>query len=122
MKRLAAIAFILLLSAQCIFKLTIITYFQANRDYIAEVLCVNKEKPMTMCMGQCFLDRNLSLAHDETPKQAPTATKLSGEGPVFLAADFQIDLNRNPLDVENSSAPQQLHSFYSNRAFFHPPC
>ena len=77
---------------------------------------------MTMCMGQCFLDRNLSLAHDETPKQAPTATKLSVEVPVFLAADFQIDLNRNPLDVENSSAPQQLYSFYSNRALFHPPC
>ena len=121
-KRLVAIAFILLLSAQCIFKLTIITYFQANRDYIAEVLCVNKEKPMTMCMGQCFLDRNLSLADDETPKQAPTATKLSVEAPVFVATDFQVDLNRNPLDVENSSAPQPLYNFYSQRAFFHPPC
>jgi len=121
-KRLVAIAFIFLLSAQCIFKLTIITYFQANRDYIAEVLCVNREKPMTMCMGQCFLDRNLSLADDETPKQAPPATKFSVDAPVFLAADFHDDLNRNPLDVEHSSAPQPLYSFYSNRAFFHPPC
>ena len=120
-KRLVTIAFIFLLSAQCIFKLTIITYFQANRDYIAEVLCVNKEKPMTMCMGQCFLDRNLSLADDETPKQAPAA-KLSLESPVFVAADFQIDLNRNPLDIENSNAPQPLYSFYTQKAFFHPPC
>jgi len=77
---------------------------------------------MTMCMGQCFLDRNLSLAHDETPKQAPTATKLSVEVPVFLAADFQIDINRNPLNVEKSSAPQPFYNFYSQRAFFHPPC
>ena len=119
-KRLAAIAFIFLLSAQCIFKLTIITYFQANRDYIAEVLCVNKEKPMTMCNGQCFLVRNLSLADDETPKQA--ATKLSVEAPVFVGTNFQIDLNRNPLDIENSSAPQSLYNFYSQRTFFHPPC
>ncbi len=121
-KRLAAIAFIFLLSAQCIFKLTIITYFQANRDYIAEVLCVNKEKPMTMCNGQCFLVRNLSLADDETPKQAPTATKVSVEAPVFVATDFQVDLDRNPLDIEKSSAPQPLYNFYSQRAFFHPPC
>ena len=122
MKKLAAIAFIFLLSAQCIFKLTIITYFQANRAYIAEVLCVNKEKPMTMCMGQCFLDRNLSLVDDEIPKQAPTTTKLSVEAPVFVATDFQVNLNRNPLEVENSSAPQPLYNVYSQRAFFHPPC
>jgi len=121
-KRLASIAFILLLSAQCIFKLTIITYFQANRDYIAEVLCVNKEKPMTMCNGQCFLDRNLSLADDETPKQAPTTTKLSVEAPVFVATDFQLDLVRNSLDIEKSSAPQPLYNFNSQQAFFHPPC
>jgi hypothetical protein len=121
-KRLVAIAFIFLLSAQCIFKLTIITYFQANRDYIAEALCVNREKPMTLCMGQCFLDRNLSLADDETPKQAPTATKLSVDAPVFLVADFQLSLNRNPLDVENSNAPQPLYNFYSQKPFFHPPC
>jgi len=121
-KRLAAIGFIFLLSAQCIFKLTIITYFQANRDYIAEILCVNKEKPMTMCMGQCFLDRNLSIADDETPKQAPNTTKLSVEAPVFVATDFQVDLNRNPLDIENSSAPQPLYNSNSQRTFFHPPC
>ena len=121
-KRLTAIAFIFLLSAQCIFKLTIITYFQANRDYIAEVLCVNKEKPMSMCNGQCFLDRKLSLADDESPKQAPTTTKLSVEAPVFVATDFHVDLDRKPLDIEKSSAPQPLYDFSSQRTFFHPPC
>ena len=77
---------------------------------------------MTMCMGQCFLDRNLSMADDQTPKEAPAATKLTVEAPVFVTTDFQIHLNRNPLDIENSSAPQPLYSFYSQRAFFHPPC
>lgn len=77
---------------------------------------------MTMCMGQCFLDRNLSLADDETPKQAPTTTKLSVEAPIFVATEFQIDLNRNPLNIESSSAPQSLYNFYSEQTFFHPPC
>src|SRR5687767_5304832 len=100
-KRFTAIAFILLLSAQCIFKLTIITYFQANRDYIAEVLCVDKEKPMTMCKGQCFLDRNLSIADDDTPKQSPTPSRLSVEPSLFIANNFHVDLLRNSLDIEN---------------------
>jgi len=77
---------------------------------------------MTMCMGQCFLDRNLTMADDETPKQAPAAAKLSVEVSFFVATDFQIDLNRNPLDIENSSAPQPLYDFYSQRPLFHPPC
>ena len=77
---------------------------------------------MTMCNGQCFLDRNLSLADDETPKRAPTTTKLSVEAPVFVATDFHVDLDRKSLDIENSSAPQPLYSFYSQRTFFHPPC
>lgn len=121
-KRFTAIAFILLLSAQCIFKLTIITYFQTNRDYIAEVLCINKEKPMTMCNGQCFLERNLSIADDDTPKQSPTTSKLSVETSLFIANNFQFDLLRNSLDIENSSVPEPLYHFYSQRSFFHPPC
>jgi hypothetical protein len=120
-KRLTAIAFIFLLSAQCIFKLTIITYFQTNRDYIAEVLCVNKEKPMTMCNGQCFLDRNLSLADDDSPKQSP-ATKLSVETSLFIINSVQFDLERNALNIENSGAPESLYNFYSQQPFFHPPC
>jgi hypothetical protein len=120
-KRLTAIAFIFLLSAQCIFKLTIITYFQTNRDYIAEVFCVNKEKPMTMCKGQCFLDRNLALADDNAPKQS-TTNKLSVETLLFITNSFQFDLKINSLNIENSSTPQPLYSFYSQRTFFHPPC
>src|SRR5688500_9785475 len=55
-KKVIAIVFLLLLCTQYIFKLGIITYFEANREYIAEVLCVNKAEPITMCYGQCFLD------------------------------------------------------------------
>ena len=121
-KRFTAIAFIFLLSAQCIFKLTIITYFQANRDYIAEVFCVNKEKPMTMCNGQCFLDRNLSLADDNEGKQSPVASKLSVETSLFVATDFQIDLKRNSLQIVNSGTPERLYYYCSPRTLFHPPC
>ena len=121
-KRLTAIAFILLLSAQCIFKLGIITYFEANRDYIAEVLCVNKEKPMTMCHGKCFLDRNLSIGDGEGQKPIPVTTKLQIETSFFITNGFSLNLKRTSKDIEKISSPEPLYQFHSQYSFFHPPC
>jgi len=120
-KRFLAIAFIFLLSAQCIFKLGIITYFEANRDYIAEVLCVNKKKPMTMCYGQCFLDRNLSLT-EETPKQTPVKSTLKMEAPIFIGSSFDVTILLKSFIIETHSSPQSLYKFCSDFSFFHPPC
>lgn len=121
MKKIAAIAFIFLLSAQCIFKLGIITYFQANRDYIAEVLCINKEKPMTVCYGHCFLKRNISLADDETPK-APVS-KLQVETSIFITNDFDIDLTTLHFSgIEKNSPPPSWYRLFRQNSFFHPPC
>ena len=121
-KRILAITFILLLSAQTIFKIGIISFFQANRDYIATVLCVNKEKPITMCNGQCFLDRNLALADEERPEQAPTNNKIQVETSVFIATDVTMDLTLQRLEIEPANAPQTLYHFSSDVSIFHPPC
>lgn len=121
-KRVVAITFIFLLSAQCIFKLGIITFFQAHRDYIAEVLCVNKEEPMTMCYGQCFLDRNLALVDDGIPKQAKTNDKVQVETSVFVEHDIEIKLAANVLELEDVVAQQSLYKFFSLSSLFHPPC
>lgn len=75
------------MSAQCFYELGVITYFQLNRDYIAEVLCINKEKPMTMCNGQCFLDKNLDVADGASEDgTVPTNTQRL-EFPVFLVVE-----------------------------------
>lgn len=119
-KRFLAIALIFLLSAQCIFKLGIITYFEANRDYIAEVLCINKEKPITMCYGRCFLDRNLFLA-DETPKQTPVKSTLKMETPIFIGSSFDVNIASKSFIVEKHCSPQTLYKFSCDLSFFHPP-
>ncbi len=122
-KKVVAFAFIFLLSAQCIFKLTIIAYFEANRDYIAEVLCINKEKPITMCYGQCFLDRNLSIADDEASKDAsPANNKLQVEPTFFVTHSTKIQLSPTSSDTDKTSMPQSLYSFSAQHSIFHPPC
>jgi hypothetical protein len=71
------------MSGQCLFRLGVVAYFQLNRDYISEVFCINKEKPMTMCYGQCFLDKNLKLVDKTEKSTAPAASKEKIEISVF---------------------------------------
>lgn len=122
MKRILAITFILLLSAQTIFKIGIITFFQTNRDYIATVLCINKEKPITMCYGQCFLDRNLALGDEERPEQASSNNKIQVEPSFFIATDLTMNLTLKSSEIELSNVPESLYHFSSTVSFFHPPC
>lgn len=33
--------------------------FEMRRDYIADTLCINREEPITVCRGSCYLELNL---------------------------------------------------------------
>lgn len=121
-KRFLSFLFVLLLSAQCIFKLSIITYFEANRDYIAEVLCINKEQKITTCYGQCFLDRNLALIDTGTDEQESTNHKTQVEPSIFVITTTHFTLGRNFSLQGRPEAPQPLYAYDLTHTLFHPPC
>lgn len=110
------------MSAQCFYKLGVITYFQLNRDYIAEVLCINKEKPITMCYGQCFLDKNLDLADDNTSDEgAVPSGKQRIDFPVFLVIENSYALKSIvKFEIAGSVYLASFSSEHSS-APFHPP-
>lgn len=56
-------------------KIGILIDFKINQDFIAEVLCINKEKPMSTCNGKCYLSEKLKEAEEQEEKQAPTSKK-----------------------------------------------
>ena len=39
--------------------------FEIRRDYIAKVLCINKDKPISTCAGQCYLTKRVKEASEE---------------------------------------------------------
>ncbi len=88
MKRITAIGLVLLLSLPGLHNLGVITYFQMNRDYIAEVLCINRDKPMTVCNGQCFLQQNLDMADTTSDDQSVPSGKERLEFSIFLITDY----------------------------------
>jgi hypothetical protein len=110
------------MSAQSFYKLGVMTYFQINRDFIAEVLCINKEKPATSCNGQCFLKQKLQLADDapEAPTPAP-AGKQSIDFPTFIVSENYYGFQRVPLPVSQNTSYVGNTSSPHVRSQFHPP-
>jgi hypothetical protein len=99
-------------------KSLIMLEFRVNRDYIAEVLCVNKDKPQLQCNGKCHLKKQLEK--DNEPARNGTSAKERYEV-IFINA--LTSPNLAPLD-----AGAALTAYYQDKmplapthAFFHPP-
>ena len=46
-----------------------IAYYHVNKDYIARVLCENRDKPQLHCDGQCYLAKQLKAQQDKHDKE-----------------------------------------------------
>lgn len=57
-----------------------IAYYQLNRNYIARVLCENRDKPQLHCDGQCYLAKKLKAQQDKQDKET---TERVQNSPVF---------------------------------------
>lgn len=68
-KRTLAYFLIFTLTFQCLGSLGVLTWFEVNRSYIANVLCENKDKPALHCNGQCVLMKKLKKLEDAEGKQ-----------------------------------------------------
>lgn len=122
MKQIISIGLILIMSAQSFYKLGVITYFQLNRDYIAEVLCINKEEPVPTCKGQCFLKKKLDVdkTADTTPTPAP-AGKEKVDIPLFLVSDYSCSFGIVPQTTSPNTGLSLQFPEVDRDAPFHPP-
>ena len=50
-------------------KLNILISFKIHQEYIAKVLCINKEKPQLQCNGKCHLKKELKKDEERKQKQ-----------------------------------------------------
>ena len=71
--------------------------YTLNQKYIAEVLCINKDKPQLDCQGTCYL--NKQLQKENTPEQNSVPM-----------AQQRIKLDKMPPAVTVSFVPNQLHA------------
>ena len=50
--------------------------FEIRQDYIAEVLCINRDKPITVCGGKCYLNTQVEKALDQNEDEPMAGNQL----------------------------------------------
>jgi hypothetical protein len=109
------------MSVQLCYQVGVIGYFHLNRAYVAEVLCVNKEEPISTCHGQCFLKQNLKVTEESKDAQAP-ASNTKTEMSLYVIAEILHLPEHKSESITISSVYSITYHFEYIRTSFRPPC
>ncbi len=75
LKKTVSILLICALSFQFMIKIGLVGYYIINKDYIAKVLCINKDKPALKCQGKCHLKKQLAKTETaENQRRIPSSS------------------------------------------------
>ncbi|MEK6479732.1 hypothetical protein WJR50_19470 [Catalinimonas sp. 4WD22] len=93
--------------------------FELNRDYIAEFLCIEREKEISVCRGICFLKDKLKKAEDQQEQNQMS----HGIFAVFYTSSYweNIFLTPEAPSIIFSTFQENLHATSVTELFFHPP-
>lgn len=119
MKSFLTISLALLVLLQSFSRMWIVMDYQANKDFIAKVLCINKDKPKLKCEGKCYLTKQLKK-EEQKEKQNPEKTGAKYE--VYLTASSFV-LQHAFAAVQPVSYPSFEINYAGSRLIdiFHPP-
>lgn len=126
MKILKPILSFVLLAAimlQVLGKLIVLANYTINKNYIANVLCINKTKPKIHCNGKCHLKKQLQK--EDAKEQSPANPfKEIKDLPLYFGNSSSLTpLNRLVCKTETSTFHYSFHfSTQHLQAVFHPPC
>jgi len=84
LNRIVVILLIVSLIASNFQRLFISIGFQLNQKYIAENLCVNKNKPWLHCNGKCYFMRKIKEAQDKEKSNETQAQKSLFQDAFFI--------------------------------------
>lgn len=99
---------------------TIIRFnYEVNKELITELFCINKEKPMTMCYGKCYLKDQL----EKTKEEKDNIGFQSSEIIQIVEAFYHfLPKERTPKESAlNFSFYTNQYSYLIPTSVFHPP-
>ncbi|MBV6643802.1 MAG: hypothetical protein KI790_00045 [Cyclobacteriaceae bacterium] len=97
--------------------------FNMRKDYISEVLCINRDNPITVCGGKCYLNIQLEKANRSSEKQESKSIERQLEISFFSQELQTVSFSQiaGPLDQSYLFAFDSggSRSFYGE--IFRPP-
>ncbi len=96
--------------------------FELRKEYIQEVLCINREKPELSCEGKCFLKMKLDQAQDIPAADRQSASE-NFQLTFFRGAETQLFYVPASVNETSDFSPHLILDFTSQFAasVFHPP-
>jgi hypothetical protein len=104
-------------------KIGILVDFKINQDFIAKVLCINKEEPELQCNGKCHLKKQLKKLETPIEQDAPVQ-KTNQFELTFIAIRNDVNLHHNADFLKDKSQFSKIdHLFIDGyiAEIFHPP-
>ncbi|TWO33707.1 hypothetical protein E1J38_002725 [Seonamhaeicola sediminis] len=91
-----------------------------NQDYIAEFLCINKDKPELQCNGKCHLAKEIKKQQEQEPSKA---LSISMENyPIGFVNILNIKTENNyTLKETQAFFYNNLYNFTFKEVLFQPP-
>ncbi len=112
-----------LLSLPLLYKSFVVTRYYIYFDYYAEVLCENKDFPMSQCNGQCALKKELNAAKDSKEKaETPLNWMKNFSISVFEPATIQTQIFFESILAKHLSFFIILSSQFIPLSADRPPC
>lgn len=95
--------------------------YAVNINYIANVLCINKDEPKMQCNGKCYLNKQLKKANDEEKGENLPVRINWKDYPVGFIDVFSLKFSSlHVITSVDSFALIFLTSGFSSQ-IFHPP-
>ena len=100
-----------------------IMYYNANKAYIARVLCENRNRPQLHCDGKCYLAKKLKAQQDRQDKDTTRRVENAPTITLFCSDQFAFDFGRPAIATLTHRVPDYLLKSYatSPRTLFQPP-
>ena len=121
-KKASAFILLLIFSFQTLHAGCVTIWFFANRGYIAEKLCINKDKPTLKCHGKCYLAKKLKEAENEKQQGLPVSLKQLEEAVPFVVSSVDYTIGTTSLEISHKPAITKIYSFYPLADILRPPC
>lgn len=104
-------------------KIGILIDFKINQDFIAAIFCINKEEPIVMCNGKCYLVEQLNKAEEQEEKQIPIHQEEQAEI-IYYYSNVSLERSDHTSTYLYKLNPAYENDFYPNAfvaSIFRPP-
>lgn len=108
LKKAISIVFVFLLVFSNLSRIWILIDFKVNQDFIAKVLCINKDKPELQCNGKCHLASQIKDQEEKENQGTSSETNIKTE--VIYFSIYNAEL---PSQEEQPVLTKEKSPFYN---------